>query len=214
MFVKICGLTTPEGVAAALEAGADALGFVFAPSVRRVTPAAAVALAAPARGRALCIAVTLHPPSAEVEEILDVFAPDLLQTDLADAATLSHRARARLLPVLREGAALPEPLPARVLYEGAVSGTGRTADWAGAHTVARRTELLLAGGLNPDNVAEAIRVVGPWGVDVSSGVESAPGLKSPEKISRFVAAARVAAARGASVGETAKESSNSARRAK
>jgi phosphoribosylanthranilate isomerase len=193
MFVKICGLTTPEGVAAALHAGADALGFVFAPSVRRVTPAAAAALAAPARGRALCIAVTLHPSADEVEEILDVFGPDLLQTDLADAATLSSRARTRLLPVLRERGALPEPLPARLLYEGAVSGTGRTADWTCAHAVARRTEVLLAGGLNPDNVGEAIRTVRPWGVDVSSGVESSPGVKSPAKISGFMAAARAAA---------------------
>lgn len=192
MFVKICGLTTAEGVAAALEAGADALGFVFAPSVRRVTPDAAAALAAPARGRALCIAVTLHPSADEVEGILDVFGPDLLQTDLVDAAVLSPRARVRLLPVLREGGALPEVLPARVLYEGAVSGTGRTADWAHAHAVARRTEVLLAGGLNPDNVAEAIRTVRPWGVDVSSGVESSPGVKSPAKISSFVAAARTA----------------------
>lgn len=194
MFVKICGLTTPEGVAAALEAGADAVGFVFAPSVRRVTPAAAAALAAPARGRALCVAVTLHPTDAEVEEILDVFAPDLLQTDLADAAALSPRARARWLPVLREGGGLPEPLPGRVLYEGAVSGAGRTADWAQARTVAERTQVLLAGGLNPDNVAAAVHAVGPWGVDVSSGVESAPGMKSPAKILQFVAAARAAAA--------------------
>lgn len=192
MFVKICGLTTPEGVAAALAAGADALGFVFAPSVRRVTPDAAAALAAPARGRALCIAVTLHPSADEVEGILDVFGPDLLQTDLVDAAVLSPRARARLLPVLREGDALPEALPARVLYEGAVSGTGRTADWTHAHAVARRTEVLLAGGLNPVNIAEAIRTVRPWGVDVSSGVESSPGVKSPAKISSFVAAARAA----------------------
>lgn len=192
MFVKICGLTTPEGVAAALDAGADAIGFVFAPSVRRVTPAAAAALAAPARGRVLCVAVTLHPTADEVEGILDVFAPDLLQTDLADAETLSPRARARLLPVLREGGMLPVPPPARVLYEGAVSGAGRTADWTRAHEVARQTEALLAGGLNPDNVAEAIRTVRPWGVDVSSGVESAPGVKSPAKISSFIAAARAA----------------------
>jgi len=193
MFVKVCGLTSAEGVAAALEAGVDAVGFVFAPSVRRVTPAAAAALAAPARGRALCVAVTLHPTPDEVEGILDVFAPDLLQTDLADAETLSPRARARLLPVLREGGMQPVPLPARVLYEGAVSGAGRTADWTRAHAVARRTEVLLAGGLNPDNVGEAIRTVRPWGVDVSSGVESSPGVKSPAKISGFVAAARAAA---------------------
>jgi len=194
MFVKICGLSTPEGVDAALAAGADALGFVFAPSVRRVTPVQAAALAAPVRGRALCIAVTLHPTSAEVEEILDVFAPDLLQTDLEDSAALSGRARAQLLPVLREGGSLPERLPERVLYEGAVSGTGRTADWACAHALAERTRVLLAGGLSPGNVAEAIRIVRPWGVDVSSGVESAPGVKSSSKIHEFVAAARAAAA--------------------
>jgi len=169
MFVKICGLSTPEGVDAALAAGADAIGFVFAPSVRRVTPMEAAALAAPARGRALCVAVTLHPTSAEVEEILDIFSPDLMQTDIEDAAVFSHRARARLLPVLREGATLPEQLP-------------------------KRTDVLLAGGLNPDNVADAIRIVRPWGVDVSSGVESTPGTKLSSKITDFVAAARAAAA--------------------
>jgi phosphoribosylanthranilate isomerase len=166
---------------------------VFAPSVRRVTPAAAASLAAPVRGRALCIAVTLHPTSAAVEEILDVFAPDLLQTDLADAAALSPRARARWLPVLRENAPLPDELPPRLLYEGAVSGAGRTADWSRAEKVARRAELLLAGGLDADNVAAAIRAVRPFGVDVSSGVESSPGVKCPTKIARFVAAARAAA---------------------
>jgi phosphoribosylanthranilate isomerase len=85
-------------------------------------------------------------------------------------------------------------LPERVLYEGALSGTGRTADWARAYALAKRTEILLAGGLNPDNVADAIRIVRPWGVDVSSGVESTPGTKSSSKITDFVAAARAAAA--------------------
>jgi phosphoribosylanthranilate isomerase len=193
MFVKICGLTTPEGVDAALAAGADAIGFVFAPSVRRVTPAEAAALAVPARGRAFCVAVTLHPTTVEVEEIFDIFSPDLIQTDIEDVAALSPRARARWLPVLREGAMLPECLPERVLYEGAVSGTGRTADWARAQALVKRTEVLLAGGLNPGNVGDAIRAVRPWGVDVSSGVESTPGTKSPSKITDFVAAARAAA---------------------
>ena len=195
MFVKICGLTTPEGVDAALAAGADAIGFVFAPSVRRVTPAEAAALAVPARGRALCVAVTLHPTTVEVEEIFDIFSPDLIQTDIEDVAALSPRARARWLPVLREGAMLPERLPERVLYEGAVSGTGRTADWARAQALVERTEVLLAGGLNPGNVADAIRAVRPWGVDVSSGVESTPGTKSSSKITDFVVVARAAAAR-------------------
>jgi phosphoribosylanthranilate isomerase len=194
MFVKICGLTTPEGVDAALAAGADAIGFVFAPSVRRVTPVQAAALAVPARGRAFCVAVTLHPTTVEVEEIFDIFSPDLIQTDIEDVAALSPRARARWLPVLREGAMLPERLPERLLYEGAVSGAGRTADWARAQALAGGAEVLLAGGLNPGNVGDAIRAVRPWGVDVSSGVESTPGTKSPLKITDFVAAARAAAA--------------------
>jgi phosphoribosylanthranilate isomerase len=95
--------------------------------------------------------------------------------------------------VLRENAPLPDELPPRLLYEGAVSGAGRTADWSRAEKVARRAELLLAGGLDADNVAAAIRAVRPFGVDVSSGVESSQGVKCPTKIARFVAAARAAA---------------------
>lgn len=192
MFVKICGLSTEEGVAAALEAGADALGFVFASSVRRVSPAVAARLAAPARGRALCVAVTRRPAANEIEEIIDVFAPDLLQTDHDDAPQLPARALERLLPVYRETEALSEELPPRLLFEGAVSGIGRTADWSLAQAVARRSQLLLAGGLSPENVAAAIRSVRPWGVDVSSGVESAPGQKSPQRIHQFVSAAKTA----------------------
>lgn len=192
MFVKICGLSTQESVAAALEAGADALGFVFAPSVRRVSPAMAARLAAPARGRALCVAVTRRPAPLEIEEIIDVFAPDWLQTDHDDTPQLSARALERLLPVYRETEALPEQLPPRLLFEGAVSGMGRTADWSLARVAARRSELLLAGGLNPENVAVAIRSVRPWGVDVSSGVESAPGQKSAQRIHQFVSAAKTA----------------------
>ena len=192
MFVKICGLTTEEGVAAALDAGADAIGFVFAPSVRQVTPVIAAQLANPARGRALCVAVTKQPSSTDVETMLEVFAPDWLQTDHVDGACLSVRAQQRLLPVYRENEALPAQLPERLLFEGATSGAGRVADWKIARELAVRSRILLAGGLAPDNVAKAIRAVRPWGVDVSSGVESAPGKKSPQRIYEFVSAARAA----------------------
>jgi phosphoribosylanthranilate isomerase len=192
MWIKVCGLTSDAAVAAALEAGADAIGFVFAPSVRRVAPAEAVRLAAPARGRASCVAVTRHPEPALVAEILDVFRPDVLQTDAGDLAELDVAGRCATLPVLRSGAAFSGPVPARVLYEGPVSGSGTVADWAAARDLARRTELVLAGGLNPRNVGEAVRAVRPFGVDVSSGVESAPGVKSPGLIREFVQAARAA----------------------
>ena len=197
MFVKICGLTDQESVASALVAGADAIGFVFAPSVRQISPTEAARLAAPARGRALCVAVTRHPVNAELEEIFEIFSPDWLQTDHADISSLSARTleplrRSRLLPVYRESEVLAAELPARLLFEGAVSGAGRTADWTLARAAAERTQVLLAGGLNPDNVAEAIRHVRPWGVDVSSGVESAPGKKSVQRIHQFVSAAKAA----------------------
>jgi phosphoribosylanthranilate isomerase len=94
--------------------------------------------------------------------------------------------------VLRAGAGLPQPLPARLLFEGPVSGSGATADWAQACELAGRTGLVLAGGLRPANVAAAIGRVRPYGVDVSSGVESQPGVKSPALVLEFVKAARAA----------------------
>lgn len=191
-WIKICGLTSSEAVEAAIAAGADALGFVFAPSVRRVSPTEAKRLAAAARGRVPCVAVMHHPSATEVLDVLTSFAPDLLQTDHGDAEALPAAARARLLPVYRETDPLPVAPPKRLLFEGQTSGSGRTADWQAARALAARTELLLAGGLNADNVAAAIRSVRPFGVDVSSGVESAPGIKSVQRIHEFVKAARTA----------------------
>jgi phosphoribosylanthranilate isomerase len=193
MWIKVCGMTSPEAVEAALAAGVDAVGFVFATSVRRVAPARARELAEPARGRVACVAVTQHPEPRLLQEILAVFEPDLLQTDALDLAAVAPGAlRCGVLPVVRSGAALPQPLPARLLFEGPVSGTGETADWARARELAGRTELVLAGGLRPANVAAAIGRVRPYGVDVSSGVESQPGVKSPALILEFVEAARAA----------------------
>lgn len=194
MLVKLCGMNSESAVAAALEAGADALGFVFAPSVRRVSPAEAARLAAPARGRTCCVAVMLHPNPAEIVDVLRDFAPDALQTDLADEALLSPEAKRIWWPVLRSGRALPTPLPDRVLFEGPVSGAGEAADWTMARSLAPMTQLILAGGLHSGNVATAIRAVQPFGVDVSSGIESSPGRKCATRIHEFVRAARAAAA--------------------
>jgi phosphoribosylanthranilate isomerase len=158
--------------------------------VRRVSPQQAAQLAQPARGRALCVAVMKQPTRTAVEEVLATFAPDWLQLDHGDAASLPVTAPHRLLPVYREHEPLPEILPETLLFEGRLSGTGRTADWELARRAATRTRVVLAGGLTADNVAAAIRSVRPWGVDVSSGVESAPGKKSTQRIHHFVAAAR------------------------
>ena len=201
MWIKICGMTTAAAVAAALEAHVEAIGFVFARSVRELVPESAAALARPARGRARCVAVTRHPTQAAVDEIVRVLAPDLLQSDAEDLARLRLPASLETLPVVRDTGVLPLPLPGRMLFEGPVSGRGAVSDWTVAAALARRTQLVLAGGLNARNVAAAIAQVQPFGVDVSSGVEERPGVKSPAAIMSFVEAVRgahvaVPAARG------------------
>ena len=193
LYIKLCGMTSPQAVAAALACEVDAIGFVFAPSVRRVDTARANELAAPARRKVACVAVTRHPTRAEVDEILGAFRPDILQTDLDDIEALNLPRELSVLPVLRPG---PKPacaIPRRVLFEGPVSGSGQTTDWDAAAELALRLEVILAGGLNPRNVAAAVRQVRPFGVDVSSGVEDRPGVKNTELIEQFVAAARMAA---------------------
>lgn len=198
-FIKICGMTDAAAVSAALESGADAIGFVFAPSVRRVTPAQAAALAQPARGRALCVAVTLHSDAALLQQIFAEFQPDVLQTDATDLATTVLPGGMVTWPVLRgtpssQATSLLQPAQ-RVLFEGPRSGTGQVADWSVAQALAARCELILAGGLTPSNVGDAIDTVHPWGVDVSSGVEVVPGRKGAALIESFVSRARAAFAR-------------------
>jgi phosphoribosylanthranilate isomerase len=191
MWVKVCGMTTNDSIEAALGAGADAIGFVFAESKRQITPQRAALLAMSARGRILCVAVTRHPDQAAIDEMLAVFKPDLLQTDVEDLASLKLPKTLEVLPVFRP-ATDSKKMPPRFMYEGPSSGTGVPADWPAAEVLARRGELILAGGLTPDNVTPAIEAVRPYGVDVSTGVESRPGIKSTEKIASFVRRARAA----------------------
>lgn len=194
LAIKICGLRRPEDIEAAVGAGADAVGFVFhAASPRHLAPADAAALARRVPAGVLKVAVTLHPAQSLVDAVLREFRPDVWQTDADDLAVLTLPADVAPWPVLRTGAALPAVLPRRLLFEGARSGAGEAADWTLAAALAHRTELILGGGLTPDNVAAAIQAVRPWGVDVSSGVELAPGVKDADRIRRFVLAAREAA---------------------
>jgi phosphoribosylanthranilate isomerase len=122
--------------------------------------------------------------------MLATFAPDALQADPQDLDGMRLPRQLSLLPVVRAHRTPPVPLPPRILFEGPVSGTGVPSDWLAARELARRTELVLAGGLSARNVAAAIDAVRPFGVDVSSGVEERPGVKSPQEIARFVAAVR------------------------
>lgn len=193
VWLKVCGLTAAASVDVALAEKVDAIGFVFAKSPRQIEPAAARELKRRVEGRATVIAVMRHPTQAQVDEVLNTLAPDYLQTDAGDLVELDVPATVSTLPVFRGGDVEAHP-PARLLYEGAVSGAGELSDWNEARTLATRTELILAGGLNPANVTAAIAAVQPFGVDVSSGVEARRGDKDPELIRRFARAVHAAPA--------------------
>lgn len=206
-IVKICGLTRPDDAAFAASAGADWLGLNFWPRSRRfVERGQASELAAAARAArpdVALVGVFVDQPVDEVREAMDAIGLDYAQLHgdepPAHAAALAPRA-IKAIPVAApadverlddyEVAALlvDTPTPGR-------GGSGAVGDWSLARLAAARHRVLLAGGLTPDNVARAIACVAPHGVDVASGVESAPGVKDPELVRAFVRAARDAAAR-------------------
>jgi phosphoribosylanthranilate isomerase len=198
MLVKICGLSTAEDVQAAVAAGADALGFVFAESVRRVEPKQAAAIANSVPVTVKKVAVMLHPTNAEWLRVLHDFSPDVLQTDAEDFEQLDVPETVECWPVYRQRNKVTDTIgvspkvSVTFLYEGAKSGSGETVDWSRAADVATQGRMILAGGLSADNVAEAIATVRPFGVDVSSAVESAPGVKDSALVEQFVHAARAA----------------------
>ncbi|MGD8494572.1 MAG: phosphoribosylanthranilate isomerase [Gemmatimonadales bacterium] len=195
LTVKICGVRDAASARAAAEAGADAVGFVFAPSPRRVAPAEARRIAGDLHGEVERVAVFRLAGPDEIARALDEFPADRIQVE-ATPALLRAPFADRLLPVVHDDGTLEAQLavlaPDRpVLLEAAGhGGRGRRPDWTRAAGLAARRPLLLAGGLDPDNLGAALRLVRPAGVDVSSGVEDAPGIKSAGRIAAFVAAAR------------------------
>jgi len=186
-LVKICGLKYAATVDAAVEAGADAVGFVFAKSVRQVTARHAAFIATNVPEHVLRVAVMMHPGADEWEEVQAIFCPDVLQTDAQDFLELDVPDDITRWPVVREGTVAGNgDMPNTFVYEAKTSGRGETVDWGIAASLAARKQIILAGGLSQENVAEAIRQVAPYGVDVSSAVESSPGKKDPELIRAFI----------------------------
>jgi phosphoribosylanthranilate isomerase len=207
MHIKICGLTTLDDALAAVAAGADYVGFNFyPPSPRYVTPEACAQMTAGLRARGVRVKVVgifVHETPAEAARLMAACGLDLAQLHgrhgLADLRALGGRA----FMAVRDPAGIDLDAlaahgpgePALLLdanAPGAYGGTGRTADWSAARAAAERHAIFLAGGLRPGNVAEAVARVRPWGLDVASGVESAPGRKDPAKMQAFVHAARQA----------------------
>jgi phosphoribosylanthranilate isomerase len=191
LLVKVCGLREQHHVDDAVDAGAGALGFVFAASPRQVTPAEARSISAHVPRHVRRVAVMLHPGNDEWLAVLEQFAPDVLQTDARDFDSLDVPESVERWPVYREGGLAPET-DGTYVYEGPQSGHGETVDWSAAAELAQRGNMVLAGGLNADNVAQAIRTVRPFGVDASSGLESAPGQKDSQLITEFINAAKAA----------------------
>ena len=204
VWVKICGVNTAESVLAVREAGADAAGFVFAESPRRVSPKQAAKLAALLPPDVDRVAVFHHPSADDIAEVLSVFPADVIQCEPTDEVRrVVVAAGARLLPVLHDGPELDDQAmeaygtgsrPAAILEAAGKGGQGQKPSWERAARLARSMPLVLAGGLGPGNVADAIAEVRPYGVDVSSGVEETRGHKDPVRIAAFVQAARTAAA--------------------
>ena len=210
--VKICGLSTPETVDAAVEAGADMVGLVFFPkSPRNVSLDQAAALAARARGRAKIVTLVVDASDAELNAIMAKVAPDLIQAHgnetparIAEIAALTGKPVIKAIRVKDAadiaGAGAFSEAASLILYDAKApetlgsslpGGNGHAFDW-GLLEGGRRPAFMLAGGLTPENVAEAIRVTGAPAVDVSSGVESAPGVKDIGLIRKFIEAAKAA----------------------
>ena len=215
MYVKICGLSTPEALEAGLQAGANWIGFVFfEKSPRHVDYGKAKELVGPVRGKASIVALTVNASDDELEAIDQSINPDIWQLHGAETPERAHEIKERFArPVMKALAIrdkedlgtisvyeevcdilLLDAKPPKGMKTDLPGGNGISFDWQLIKNLKLKKPFVLAGGLSPDNVAEAIRLTRPNGVDVSSGVESAPGIKDRQKIFDFVHAAREAAA--------------------
>lgn len=201
MRVKICGVTSLDDARVAVEAGAFALGFNFHPaSPRFIEPARARAITAELPREVWRVGVFVDRDRAAVEQIAAEADLDTLQfhgdespefcSGWAQKVIKAFRVRART-DVERLPLYAVELLLVDAYVEGTHGGTGARFDWSLLEGVDRQ-RLVLSGGLTPDNVAEAVRQVRPWAVDVASGVEASPGVKDPEKVKRFIRHAETA----------------------
>ncbi len=212
VIVKICGLSTPEALDVALEAGADMVGFVFfAPSPRHLAFETARALGSRVHGRAQKVALSVDADDALLDAVVEALQPDMLQLHGKEQPARVAALRKRFgLPVMKAIAveakadlaavAAYEAVADRLLFDARApreatrpGGLGKAFDWRLLENLELSVPFMLSGGLDVGNVGEALRITRAPGVDVSSGVERAPGEKDPDKIRAFVRAARAAA---------------------
>jgi phosphoribosylanthranilate isomerase len=211
LLVKICGLKTPDALEVALTAGADMVGFVFfVPSPRHVTMPGARSLGEQVKGRARKVALSVDASDELLAAMIDALKPDLLQLHGRETPERVIAVRTRFgIPVMKAIpiAAREDLSPIRqydkfadwLLFDARApgeatrpGGLGKTFDWTILEKIRLAVPFMLSGGLDAGNVADALRITRAPAVDVSSGVESAPGMKDPDKIRAFVQAARIA----------------------
>lgn len=199
MFVKICATTDVDDAELAVDAGADAIGMMFAPSRRQVDVGTARRIVEAVRGRILTVGVFRDHLADEVIEIVADVGLDAAQLHGAETPATSQRVRRETPLVFRAMAAGDPQLVAIddhradvVLLDAPTPGGGVPFDWTLVGDLVARHRILLAGGLRPDNVAAAITAVRPWGVDVATGTEASFGRKDPDAVRRFVSEAKAA----------------------
>ena len=200
--IKICGITRAADARAAVAGGADALGFVmWKGSPRQVTPAAAGRIIRDVPPMVACVGVFVNASPAAVRRAVQVAGFDAVQLHGDEDATAYLKCGAAVIKAVTLGSGadvtrarrIPAGVTLLVDAKDVVrrGGTGRAANWKLARTLSKRRPILLAGGIGPANIADAIRVVRPWGVDLSSSVETRPGIKNASKLARlFKTAAR------------------------
>lgn len=201
--VKICGITGIEDALRAAECGADAIGFVFAQSPRQVSAEQASAIRAGLPPFVSAVGIFVDPEPRQARKIFDDVGLDFIQLCGGDESRflresgLGSQRLIRCISIAAEAdlKAAGETRAGTILLdtkvEGKAGGTGKTFDWSiAAKATAYGRSIILSGGLNPDNVAEAIRIASPQAVDVSSGVEAEPGKKDPDKVREFIRRAK------------------------
>jgi len=198
--VKICGLRRAQDLTAAVEAGADALGFVFVPGSPRCLDAAQAAqLCSRVPPFISRVGLFLDQDPEYVRRVLQQVPLNLLQFHGLEDAQYCRQFGLPYIKAVNAGSEIPVAVAEREFADavgilvdshepGCMGGTGKTSDWN--RISSGRLPLILAGGLNPENVGSAVRVVRPWAVDVSSGVETAPGIKNASAIKRFIEEAK------------------------
>ena len=209
LLVKICGLSTRETLDAALDAGADMVGFVFfPPSPRHLSLEKARQLGRQAKGRATKVALSVDADDATLANIVDALQPDILQLHGKETVARVRDVKQKFALQVMKALAIETPadlaaLPGyaavadHILFDARApehatrpGGLGAIFDWHVLENLDLKIPFMVSGGLNAGNVAEAVRLTRAGGVDVSSGVESAPGIKDPDLIRAFVRAAR------------------------